>query len=324
MKQWFLGCDLGGTNLRAALVNVIDGSVHHSTSMPTLAREGPEAVMQRMIDLFLNIIEKSHLRVEDIGGIGIGVPGTVDMEQGVVLFLPNLPTRWPGIPLAERITHGTRLPTVLINDVRAITYGEWQFGAGIDVDTMACFAIGTGIGGGLIINRQLHLGFGGTAGELGHITIDFNGPQCGCGNRGCVETFASGPAIAAMGMKAVAQGWTTQIGALVDYDLNRITPEVIARAALAGDPIARDIFQQAGTHIGVAVANVVVAINPQRVVITGGVARAGELLLEPIRNTVKNRVFVAPVNRVEIVRGALENNAGIIGAAVWASKVLDK
>jgi len=324
MKQWFLGCDLGGTNLRAALVNVLDGSVHHSASVPTLAREGPEAVIQRMIDLFHSIIEKSQLSLEEIGGIGIGVPGTVDIEQGVVLFLPNLPTRWLGIPLAERINHGTHLPTVLINDVRAITLGEWQFGAGIDVDTMACFAIGTGIGGGLIINRQLHLGFGGTAGELGHITIDFNGPQCGCGNRGCVETFASGPAIAAMGMKAVAQGWTTQIGALVDYDLNRITPEVIARAALAGDPIARDIFQQAGTYIGIAVANIVVAINPQRVVITGGVARAGDLLLEPIRNTVKSRVFVAPVDKVEIVRGALENNAGIIGAALWASKTLDK
>lgn len=199
-----------------------------------------------MIDLFHRVIKESGIPLDEIGGIGIGVPGTVDMEHGVVLFLPNLPTTWPNIPLAEYIQKGTTLPTVILNDVRAITFGEWRFGAGQGVDTMACFAIGTGIGGGLVINRQLHLGFGGTAGELGHITVDVNGPRCGCGNYGCVEVFASGPAIAAMGIKAVVQGWTTQIGTLVDYDLNRITPEVIARAARNGDAIAREIFEIAG------------------------------------------------------------------------------
>lgn len=318
MKEWYIGCDLGGTNLRAALVNVTNGSVRQAISTPTLSREGPNAVIQRMIDLFHRVIKESGIPLDEIGGIGIGVPGTVDMERGVVLFLPNLPTTWPNIPLAEYIQEGTTLPTVILNDVRAITFGEWRFGAGQGVDTMACFAIGTGIGGGLVINRQLHLGFGGTAGELGHITVDVNGPRCGCGNYGCVEVFASGPAIAAMGIKAVVQGWTTQIGTLVDYDLNRITPEVIARAARNGDAIAREIFEIAGGYIGTAVANVVVAINPQRVVIAGGVAQAGDLLLEPIRRTLHKRVFVAPKERVEIVPSTLGNNAGVIGAALWA------
>jgi glucokinase len=318
MKEWYIGCDLGGTNLRAALVNVTNGSVRQAISTPTLSREGPNAVIQRMIDLFHRVIKESGIPLDEIGGIGIGVPGTVDMEHGVVLFLPNLPTTWPNIPLAEYIQKGTTLPTVILNDVRAITFGEWRFGAGQGVDTMACFAIGTGIGGGLVINRQLHLGFGGTAGELGHITVDVNGPRCGCGNYGCVEVFASGPAIAAMGIKAVVQGWTTQIGTLVDYDLNRITPEVIARAARNGDAIAREIFEIAGGYIGTAVANVVVAINPQRVVIAGGVAQAGDLLLEPIRRTLHKRVFVAPKERVEIVPSTLGNNAGVIGAALWA------
>ncbi|MDT8897186.1 ROK family protein [Thermanaerothrix sp. 4228-RoL] len=318
MKEWYIGCDLGGTNLRAALVNVTNGSVRHAISTPTLSREGPNAVIQRMIDLFHRIIKESGISLDDIGGIGIGVPGTVDMERGIVLFLPNLPTTWPNIPLAEYIQKGTTLPTVILNDVRAITFGEWRFGAGQGVDTMACFAIGTGIGGGLVINRQLHLGFGGTAGELGHITVDVNGPRCGCGNYGCVEVFASGPAIAAMGMKAVVQGWTTQIGSLVDYDLNRITPEIIARAARNGDAVAREIFEIAGGYIGTAVANVVVAINPQRVVIAGGVAQAGDLLLDPIRRTLHKRVFVAPKERVEIVPSVLGNNAGVIGAALWA------
>ena len=134
----------------------------------------------------------------------------LDLEKGETLFLPNLPGTWPHPPLRDTIIELASLPTALLNDVRSITYGEWCFGAGRGVDTVAVFAIGTGIGGGLVINGQLHLGMGGTAGELGHMTIDFNGPKCGCGNYGCVEAYASGPAIAAMGMKAVSQGITTQ------------------------------------------------------------------------------------------------------------------
>jgi len=209
MKK-YIGCDLGGTNLRAAITDVETGMVLHQMSIPTLAREGHEAVMKRMADLFLQLIQSAGMKKEDIGGIGIGVPGVLDLEKGETLFLPNLPGTWPHLPLRDTIIELTGLPTALLNDVRSITYGEWCFGAGRGVDTVAVFAIGTGIGGGLVINGQLHLGMGGTAGELGHMTIDFNGPKCGCGNYGCVEAYASGPAIAAMGMKAVSQGITTQ------------------------------------------------------------------------------------------------------------------
>jgi glucokinase len=212
------------------------------------------------------------------------------------------------------------LPVFLLNDVRAITFGEWKFGAGQGVDTIACFAIGTGIGGGLVINGKLHLGIGGTAGELGHQTIDFNGPLCGCGNRGCLETYASGPAITAMGLKAVTQGLTTCIGSLVDYDLNRITPQVIAQAAMQGDAIAKDIFEQAGYYLGIGVANVLVSISPHKVVIGGGVSACGDLLLNPIRSTIKERVHVMPVEQVEVLQAQLGNNAGAIGAALWAKE----
>lgn len=183
---------------------------------------------------------------------------------------------------------------------------------------MACFAIGTGIGGGLVIDGKLHLGIGGTGGELGHQSIDMNGPLCGCGSRGCLEVFASGPAIAAMGIKAVVQGLTTKIGELVDYDLNRITPKSIYKAAIQGDELAREIYEQAGFYIGVAVSNTLAAIGPRKVVIGGGVAQAGDLLLEPIRRTVKERVHIMPVDQVEIVPAQLGPNAGLIGAALWA------
>jgi glucokinase len=211
------------------------------------------------------------------------------------------------------------LPVYLLNDVRAITLGEWKFGAGRGVETIAVFAIGTGIGGGLVVNGRLHLGIGGTAGELGHQIIDLNGPRCGCGNHGCVEALASGPAIVAMGVKAVAQGLTTSLGERVDYDLNKITPEVIADAGVAGDAIAKEIYDRAGTYIGLAVANVLVSVGPRKVVIGGGVAQAGDLLIEPIRRTIRERVFMMPVDQVEVVSAELGTNAGIFGMAAWAN-----
>jgi glucokinase len=318
MKK-YIGCDLGGTNLRAAIVDVETGQVLHQKSISTLARKGHDAVMKRMADLFLQIIESSGMSKDEIGGIGIGVPGVLDLEKGEVLFLPNLAGNWPHVPLSDTIARLTGLPTTLLNDVRAITYGEWAFGAGRGVDTVAVFAIGTGIGGGLVLNGRLHLGIGGTGGELGHTTIDFNGPRCGCGNYGCVEAYASGPAIAAMGLKAVTQGLTTCIADLCENDLNRITPELIAKAAHQGDEIARDIYERAGLYLGIAAANMCVAIGPRRIIIGGGVAQAGELLLDPIRRTIKARVTVMPVDQVEVVQSQLGNNAGVIGVACWAA-----
>jgi glucokinase len=318
MKK-FIGCDLGGTNLRAAVVDVESGDVLHHESVPTQARDGHDAVMERMADLFLNVIEESGIKKENIGGIGIGVPGVLDLEKGETLFLPNLPGTWPNVPLRDTIARLTGLQTALLNDVRSITNGEWRFGAGQGVDTVAVFAIGTGIGGGLVINGQLHLGIGGTGGELGHTMIDFNGPRCGCGNYGCLEAFASGPAIAAMGMKAVKQGLTTRIAKLCEYDLNRITPKLIAEAAEGGDEIAKEIYEQAGYYIGIAAANVCASIGPRRIIIAGGVSKAGELLLDPIRRTVRERVYVMPVEQVEIVPSKLGNTAGVIGVACWAA-----
>ena len=315
----YIGCDLGGTNLRAAIVNVENGSIVHQMSMPTQARDGHEALMKRMAGLFLQIIEWAGLKKEDIGGIGIGVPGVLDLEKGETLFLPNLPGTWPHVPLADTITKLTELPTILLNDVRSITNGEWRFGAGRGVDTVAVFAVGTGIGGGLVINGQLHLGIGGTGGELGHMTIDYSGPVCGCGNKGCLEAFASGPAIAAMGMKAVTQGLTTHIGEMCEYDLNRITPELIAEAARAGDPIAMEIYERAGFYLGIAAANICVALGPRRIIIGGGVAQAGELLLAPIRRTLQERVMVIPIQQVEVVPSQLGDNAGVIGVASWTA-----
>jgi glucokinase len=313
----FIGIDLGGTNIKAALVNTEIGEITATRSTPTQGREGYEAVIARMALLVEEIIRTNHLTKDQVGGIGIGIPGAVDMENGRTIFLTNLPGNWRDIPVRDLLSNLTKLPVALINDARAMTLGEWKFGAGRGVDT-ACYTLGTGIGGGLVINGKLHLGVDGQAGELGHMTVDVNGPRCGCGNRGCIEAFASGPAIAAMGMKAVVQGRTTLIAEMSGGDLNSITPELVCDAARAGDAVASEIYDFVGMIIGAGVANIVIAVNPRRVVIGGGVAAAGDLILDPIRRSLREHLFLTDVEQVEVVPAQLGNNAGLIGAAFWA------
>ena len=316
MKK-FIGIDLGGTNLRAGLVDLDEGRVLDTKIVPTVAREGHDAVMTRMADLVRSVMDENGLEKTDVGGVGIGVPGHLDLEKGTVVFLPNLPGRWENVTLRDTVAERTGLPVSLLNDARAITLGEWKFGAGRGVDTMACFTIGTGVGGGLVINGCLHMGIGGTAGELGHQTVDPTGVRCGCGNIGCLETVGSASAIAAMGIKAVVQGLTTSIGERVGYDLNRITTEVIAQAANQGDVVAQEIFARAGNAFGIAIANVLVSVGPRKVVLGGGVAAVGELLFAPIRSTLKERVTMMPVEQVDVLAATLGNQAGVLGVCQW-------
>jgi glucokinase len=317
--SYYIGCDLGGTNIKAGLVDLENGQVLYSDSCPTDAHQGHQAVMTRMADFLQELISDCGVKRSKIAGLGVSAPGVLNLSEGKTRFLPNLPGQWRDVPLAGTLSKALDLPVALLNDVRAITYGEFQYGAGRDVERLACFAIGTGIGGGLVINRELVLGFEGTAGELGHQTVEMNGLRCGCGNYGCVEAYASGPAIASWAEKAVRQGLTTRMGEMVDYDCNKITPEVVARAAEAGDEIALEIWEKVGRYLGTAIANICVAVGPQRVVIAGGVAAAGDLLLNPIRKTLQERVFVMPIDQVEVVRSELGADAGILGVASWAA-----
>lgn len=313
-----VGVDLGGTNLRAAVVNTRTGTLVAANRTPTPNRAGAAAVVDAMIALARQTIQSSGAAVEEITAVGVGIPGLVDLERGVALLLPNVAGDWQNVPLAQLLCSALGFSVRLINDVRAITLAEWRFGAGRGVDTLACYAIGTGIGGGVIINGRLHLGISGSAGELGHQIVERDGLPCNCGGKGCLEMYACGPAITAQGIQAVVQRRPTRIGALVNYDLNRINVAVILEAAQQGDAVARRIFERAGEYIGMAVSNTLLTISPRKVVIGGGVAAAGDLLLEPIRRTVRTRVFLMPQHEVEILPAALGDDAGLIGAALWA------
>ena len=315
----YIGIDLGGTNLRAAIADTDTGQIFHQRKCPTLAAEGQEAVIGRIVGLIRELTQANGY-AGSIQGVGIGVPGTPDIDTGVIQFLPNLPGKWLNVPLRSIVEGQVELPVALINDVRAITLGEWTFGAGRGADTIACLAIGTGIGGGVVVNGQFHLGLGGTAGEFGHHVVEVDGLPCGCGGKGCLELYASGPAIAAMGVKEVMHGHTTRIGELVEHDLNRIDAGVVVQAALEGDPIAHAILQRVGRYLGIAVGNILGVISPQRVIFGGGVSLAGDLLLQPIIQTVKERVHVIPLQKVEFVLAELGINGGLVGAALWAKR----
>jgi glucokinase len=318
--NYYIGIDLGGTNLRAAIADTDTGHVFHQRKCPTLAAEGQEAVILRIVQLIRELIQADRLPSGTIKGIGIGVPGTPDIETGVIQILPNLPGKWLNVPLQAIIEEQVQLPVALINDVRAITLGEWTFGAGRGAETLVCLAIGTGIGGGVVVNGQFHLGIGGTAGEFGHQVVEVDGLPCSCGGKGCLELYASGPAIAAMGVKEVMHGHTTRIGKLVNQDLNQINVGTIVQAALEGDQIAMEILQRAGRYLGIVVGNILCAISPQKVILGGGVSAAGNLLLEPILQTVKERVHLIPVEKVQFVFAELGIDSGLLGAALWAKR----
>ncbi len=320
----YIGCDLGGTNMRAAIVNSETGAVSNLEVVPTLGREGPEGVLARMVNLFATIIGKAKLSMEEIRGIGVGFPGMLDMEHGTTTFITNLPGHWIDVPVAEYIQRQTNIPAFLINDVRSITWGEMIFGAGKGCKNMVLYALGTGVGGGVVINGELVLGNTGQAGEVGHIIVDPSGPLCNCGNSGCLEQYSSGPAIVAAALKSVVHGGTTILAEMVGNDLNKMTAEVVARAALAGDMAAKNIFEQAGTYLGIAIADSLVHLEPERVIIGGGVSKAGELLLEPVRRTIRERVRLIPLDKVQIVLSQLGNDAGVIGTSMWADHQLKK
>jgi glucokinase len=316
-KTYYIGLDLGGTTASGILMEP-DGRRLADQEIDTLAHQGHMAVIDRLAQLAQNLVEESGLNLADVTATGIGLPGVLDLDKGETLFLPNLPGTWPNVPVEALLEEKLGHPVYILNDVRSITLGETTFGAGKAVQNMVCLAIGTGIGGGTVINGQLYLGNDGTAGEWGHQTVEPDGPRCGCGNYGCLEAVASGSAISAMGMRAVRQGLTTAIRDLSGGDLDKITPKLIAEAARQGDDIAQEIYQRAGQYIGIAVSNTIVGLAPHMVVIAGGVARAGDLLMDPIKETVKRRVHVTPLDKVQIVFGELGIMAGAMGAAEWA------
>ena len=312
MAQNRIGIDVGGTNVKLALVSG-EGKIIYSNSIPTHAEMGYEYTVNNIKEAIKDLIKETDSQTKDIQGIGFGFPGQVDYKSGIVRLAPNIPG-WVDVPIAQKIEEEFGISTRVDNDVRCAALGELNFGAGKGCENLICITVGTGIGSGLIVNGKLVRGASNAAGEIGHIKLQMNGgPICGCGDTGCLEAFASGPAIVAMAEDYIKGGKSTKYRELANPE---ITPYIVYEAAKAGDPVARRIFTVIGEYIGIGLTSVINLLNPEKVIIGGGVAAAGEFLMDSIKETVKRRAMKIAGETVEIVPAQLGNTAGVIGASL--------
>lgn len=314
-QQSVLSVDLGGTKTIVAVV-LPTGKIISRRYYLTLADEGTRAVLNRLSSAINQSIAQARLKNTELIGIGIAAAGILDTRKGIVTTSPNLPG-WHNVQLRDVIAARSGLATYLINDASAAALGEHRFGAGRGFDNLLYLTVSTGIGGGIIINGELYSGADGCAGELGHMTIEADGPQCHCGNFGCLEAMASGWAIAKEAVTRINQGEKSSIIELVDSRLENITAETVAAAARGGDRLACDIVTKAANYLGIGLANLVNIFNTELIVIGGGLSKMGNMLLRPARKVIEERAFRLPAQSVRIVRAQLGSNAGIIGAAAY-------
>ena len=316
MSAVYGAVDVGGTTISCGL-GTSEGRFLYETTIPTASSEGPQRVLARIGSTMRELAEHGGLQP---AAIGVGLPGLIDVALGITRFLPNMSTSWADILAAEILRSETGCPVYLLNDARLATLGELEYGWGRSIQTMVFLTLGTGIGGGLVIDRKLRLGPLDAAGELGHQTIVPDGPMCGCGNRGCLEAVASGPAITAEGVRLMLAGNASVLYALCEGDAGRVNPRTMAEAARAGDVAVQFAIERAGKLLGIGLANLITALHPEMCVLAGGVSGLGDLILEPVRATVLERVRMFPANTVRIERSQLGDKAGLLGGLALAAR----
>ena len=309
--RYVVGIDIGGTNLVVGTVAEDGSELLGEVSEPTRSEQGADAVIDRIGRLVRTSVAAAHGK--EIAGVGIGSPGPLDTAKGVVLFTPNL--GWTNFPLRDRVEQVTHLRGELDNDANCAIYGEWWRGAARGARAVVGLTIGTGIGGGIVLDGKIYHGVSDVAGEIGHTTIDPTGRRCKCGNYGCLEAYASGPAIAARAAEGIESGVETSLGTYVQGDLSRLTAQVVYQAAHDGDQYALEVVNDTAKLLGAGVANIINIFNPDVVVICGGVTLAGDRLFEPLQREVQRRAFKDAVKACRIVPGALPGTAGVYGAA---------
>ncbi|UCH51607.1 MAG: ROK family protein [Chloroflexota bacterium] len=314
--EWpVLAVDLGGTKIMAAVV-LPDGKVLSRKYCLTMADRGPGVVIDRILSAVNGAMAQAQLKTSELIGLGVATAGILDAKKGIVTTSPNLP-RWHNVQLRDFLAKKLGVATYIINDANAAALGEHRFGVGRGFTNIIYLTVSTGIGGGIIVNGELYSGADGCAAELGHITIEVDGPQCHCGNFGCLEALASGWAVARKAVERINQGEKSSIIELVDGRLESITAETVEIAARLGDQLAANIVRDAANYLGVGFANFVNIFNPELIVVGGGLSKMGDMLLKPARKVVRERAFKLPTRTVRIVRARLGSSAGVIGAAAY-------
>ena len=313
--RFVLGIDIGGTNLVVGSVAEDGSALHALDSEPTHAEAGQTDVLDRLITLAQRTIERTRREVRgaDIIGVGVGAPGPLDTKRGIVLLTPNL--GWVNLPLRQIIHERLGLPAALDNDANCAVLGEWWMGAARGTRNAIGITIGTGIGGGIIVDGKLYHGASDCAGEIGHTTIDTEGRRCKCGNYGCLEAYASGPNIALRAVEELKAGAVSRLADYVGGDLRQVTAQTVYQAAHDGDQLALEVVNDTAKFLGVGIANLLNVFNPEVVVVCGGVTLAGDRLFDPLRREVARRAFKPAVSVCRIIPCELSGTAGVYGAA---------
>jgi len=314
--------DIGGTNVRAGVLDK-QANILRDARRPALADQGMSKTVEQVAEALREAMDNQGIAPEDLVGIGMGVPGRHDSARGVCLFSPNF-ADCRDVEVTPPIENEFGVATYMLNDVTTATLGEHRFGAGKGADHIVMITLGTGIGGGVISDGELRLGSTEGFSEVGHMVIDVDGPECGCGNHGCWEALAGRDAIIERAAIKLQTGRDSLLGERVEYDVSRITPAVIAECAREGDGLCLEVMAEIGHYIGVGIANLIQLYNPEVVVVGGGIAQAGDVLLGPARRAVAARARMVPASTARIVTAELGDDAGIVGASVLVMREMER
>jgi len=310
MEKYFIGIDLGGTKISGIVVNLA-GDIIAKTTVPTYAETGEQAILQRIMDVVTAVIKESNVDQAHIVAIGLGAPGSLDLKAGTIISAANLP--FDHFNIVKPIMDEFHIPVYIDNDANVAAVGEYLFGAGKGTEHMVFITVSTGIGGGAILNGKIYRGNTCNALEVGHTTVQPDGPYCNCGNYGCAEVLASGTAIAKAAQTAIGKG---KITSLTNYD--KPTAYEVFKESEKGDRVAQNIRNKALTYLGICVANTIMSFDPQKVIIGGGVAQGGSIVFERIDEVVKERCLKVMSENTQILPAILGTDAGVIGAAALA------
>lgn len=321
-RDLVLGIDLGGTKVLTGVVNS-RGEVISCDRDITPVAEGQEAVVETIVESANRSIKVAGASTKNLVAAGIGIPGPSNPKTGILFTSPHLPG-WCDVPIRSIMQDALGVNAFLINDANAAAVGELHCGAARGARNMIYITVSTGIGSGVIIDGEIYTGTSGTAGELGHMTINDNGPLCNCGNNGCWESLASGTALAKEARRRIDEGARTSIVDYMSGDVGQVTAEVIHQAAQDGDGVAREIIQLGAYYLGVGLANLLNIFNPEVIVIGGGLSNMGDMLLQPAFREAERRAFQRNYQDARFLPAELGNNSGIIGAAIFALEQMCK
>ena len=308
-----IGVDLGGSAVRAGIVTR-EGRLRNFKQIEIPKGRRKDLVLTRITGSVRELIDREDKRGNKVVAVGIGSPGIIKLDKGIVVTSPNFPG-WRDVPLRSLIERAINLPVSLDNDANAAAFGEKWRGAGRKVNSLICLTMGTGIGGGIILDGNLWHGAHGMCGEIGHMTVDPNGPRCNCGNYGCLEAYSSATGMVRGATEAIKEGKRTILKRLSGGDSRKITAKMIYDAATQGDRLSINILKEAGSSLGIAIISLINILNPEMIVLTGAVTGAWDFFMPAAFEEIEKRAYSRVMMRTKIVRGKLPGSAGVVGAA---------